>query len=261
MGKIRAEQIRDLFKRRAAPAQVERDAMAEQVATCAHCGKPITKASPNKPWLHDFGGGEWQMNCLAFDKGLVAEPQAGAQVPSQDEIPDRIRPSVDAPLIPGLTQGESNWYARLQGEFHEACVYENPRSVLNLLETIQKRGQQINKLAREVVAERKRLNSITAYVLEAQQTPITTRESILAAPQVEVDSTRRSEAEVAWTAYCAETWKDGRFDEGMEYWDWSKERFHRLEAELKARKQTELTLFDEYEGLKRLVLSETGGGK
>lgn len=69
-----------------------------------------------------------------------------------------IKPTPDSPLVRGLDQGHSNWWWRLQNELGEACIYESPHSVLNLLNRLASLQIEYDAYIREherLVAERK----------------------------------------------------------------------------------------------------------
>jgi hypothetical protein len=109
-------------------------------------------------------------------------------------------------------------------------------------------AHQISIVNRKNAALDAHLNSIKSYATESAKTPIT-RESILAAPQVD-DAPIPDD--LKWTfneASLRGRW-DGPTVRGLV------ERIGRAEAALEARKLHELSQFDEMQGLCRLILSE-----
>jgi hypothetical protein len=234
--------------------QVERDAMAEQVATCAHCSRTIVglqrcsndgwcKPTPTEPQAGAQPAGETPYTCQTcgcnhvmtiqqycdavrtgamdgFSPAAKDILQAGAQVPSQDASSVALA-SVKESIY-------SEWEHR---------AFSDPRFIWQWM------------LDRAAASE-SHLNTIRDYVLAAQQIPIT-RESILAAPQVAITE----EEMIVRKEKLRSEWTDVPGDHDF---DWFLiERIARLEAELEARKLTELTLCDEAHGLYNLVLSET----
>jgi hypothetical protein len=183
------------------PAVPTQEAPRERI--CKNCGRPIwlLEEGPDRPamWLHKGGYGP---QCP-----IMAEPQAGAQVPSQ----------------------EAQWQKRC-----ESAIFED--------------AAQIEKL-------QDALDHIRNYAVEAAKTPIT-RESILAAPQVDDAPIPDDLRKLYYLA-----------NDGDGYPVPAKtvtaliEQIARLEAALEARKLTELAQYDEMQGLCRLILSESGGGE
>lgn len=111
--------------------------------------------------------------------------------------------------------------------------------------------RQENALRAELGRYVAHLNSIKSYAAEAAKTPIT-RESILAAPQGDDAPIPDDLRKLYYLA-----------NDGDGYPVPAKtvtaliERIANLEAELEARKLHELAQFDEMQGLRRLILSET----
>jgi hypothetical protein len=106
---------------------------------------------------------------------------------------------------------------------------------------------EIADVVDDVERMKDRLNSIKSYAVESAKTAIT-RESILAAPQVEAPPT-----EEAIYAAVQQINANGMRASAL--------YIMKLEAQLEARKLHELAQFDEMQGLRRLILSESGGGK
>jgi hypothetical protein len=201
---------------------------------------------------------------------LAAEPQACAQVPSQDELKQDI---------------ETELFLRRGDDRSEAAVRIAVRERVGLLSQIE----ISNNLRGQLTTAENAIAHITAYATEAAKTPIT-RESILAAPcQHEWETRHESWICGAGThsdsyEVCTKcgTVQDQTVeaapipDDLKELYELSKraklagremvycgliERIGRAEAEVKARKLTELSQFDEMQGLCRLILSESGGSK
>jgi hypothetical protein len=155
-----------------------------------------------------------------------AEPQAGAQVPSQDV-------TYFVHTKEGRMEVSSDPYRRDYVSYQDFTVLEGA------------------------------LNSIKSYATEAAKTPIT-RESILAAPQVDAPIPDDLEQFHRSEQYAVAEWSEER-----ETWvlygvpitlDGLIQRIAQAEAENRARKLTELAQSDELQGFCRLVLSEIGGG-
>jgi hypothetical protein len=102
------------------------------------------------------------------------------------------------------------------------------------------------------------MDRIRAYALEAAKTPIT-RESILAAPQVD-DAPIPGDLKPLRDALIAKSQGHGGTYLAMSEYQCIDliGLVARLTAQLEARKLTELAQYDEMQGLCRLILSESG---
>ena len=233
----------------------ERDAMAEQVATqgsledipytCQTCG--CNHVMTMQQYCDAVRAGA--MDGLSpAGKAILqgVEPQAGAQPEDIRWIttPEgNLKPTLQAgaqglahrfaqKMIQNLRQNVAEEKARLAG------AQERRSRPFNVTEEL---ANSVEELIAENTRLEARLNTIRDYVLAAQQTPIT-RESILAAPQVERYRIGLEGELEKHPAGLIVTYPD------------------HLDA-IRAKTLTELTLFDEAHGLYNLVLSETGGTK